>query len=74
MRLRPSQIFRMLIGINFYPNTGTDATDTVGVDDTVSGTRFQWATWETGQEVAMREKQAAAAGAQQAAVGASSTE
>ena len=67
MRLRPSQIFRMLMRINFYPNT-------VGVDDTVSGTRFQWATWETGQQVAMREKQAAAAGAQQAAVGASSTE
>ena len=68
MRLRPSQIFRMLIGINFYPNTGNEATDTV------SSTRFQWATWETGQQVAMREKQAAAAGAQQAAVGASSTE
>ena len=73
MRMRPSQIFRMLIGINFYPNTGNEATDTVE-DETVPSTRFQWATWETGQQVAMREKQAAAAGAQQAAVGASSTE
>ena len=68
MRLRPSQIFRMLIGINFYPNTGNEATDTV------SGTRFKWATWETGKQVAMREQQAAAAGGQQAAAGASSTE
>ena len=75
MRMRPSQIFRMLIGINFYPNTGNEATDTVGVGDTVSGTRFKWATWETGKQVAMREQQAAAAaGGQQVAAGASSTE
>ena len=67
----------VLAGINFYPNTGNEATDTVGVDGTVSGTRFKWATWETGKQVAMREQQAAAAaaaGGQQAAAGASSTE
>ena len=59
MRLRPSQIFRMLIGIKFYPETGTDATDAMEVDETVSGTRFKWATWETGKQVAMREQEAA---------------
>ena len=63
MRLRPSQIFRMLMAIKFYPETGTDATDAMEVDETVSGTRFKWATWETGKQVAMREKQASAAAA-----------
>ena len=67
-------MFRMLMAIKFYPETGTDATDAMEVDETVSGTRFKWATWETGKQVAMREQQAAAAGGQQAAAGASSTE
>ena len=73
MRMRPSQIFRMLIAIKFYPETGNEATATMEVGETVPSTRFKWATWETGKQVAMREQQAAAGG-QQAAAGASSME
>ena len=56
MRMRPSQIFRMLIGIKFYPETGNEATATMEVGETVPSTRFKWATWETGKQVAVREK------------------
>ena len=63
MRMRPSQIFHMLIGIKFYPETGNEATATMEVGETVPSTRFKWATWETGKQVAMREQQAAAAAA-----------
>ena len=56
MRMRPSQIFRMLIAIKFYPETGNEATATMEVGETVPSTRFKWATWETGKQVAVREK------------------